>query len=274
MRVVIWADMEGVAGISTWEQVGGGTSLYEEGRRLDTEEVNAAVRGARAAGATEIVVVDGHGGAYPGARAFHSLVPERLEPGAQYVLGHTWSRYVEPLERGCDAVLLVGAHSMSGAAGGVLSHTVSSESWYAVAINGTTVGEAGILAAIAGCWGTPLVFVSGDEAARREAQALLGVGLLTAPVKQGLGRFSARHLAPTDARALIEAEARDALAHRNRWPAPLVFEAPVALQVELTTPDRAEAFRGRVGVEVVGPRTVRATGATFWQAWDAFWHRA
>ncbi|MBM3471543.1 MAG: peptidase M55 [Armatimonadetes bacterium] len=287
MRVVIWADMEGVAGISTWEQVGGSLPLYEEGRRLYTEEINAAVRGALAAGATEVVVIDGHGGSHPGARGFLSLIPERIEPGARYVLGHTWTRHIEPLERGCDAALLVAAHAMSGTPGGVLSHTVSSESWYAATINGTEVGETGIVAAIAGCWNTPVVFLSGDEAVCREAQALLGPELVTAAVKQGLGRFSARHLAPAEARALIESRVREALVRgaatggaatggaptgRQGWPSPLRFAAPVTFQVELTTPDKAEAFRGRAGVEVVGPRTVRAIGENFWHAWDAFWH--
>ncbi len=272
MRVVIWADMEGVAGISTWEQVGGSLPLYEEGRRLYTEEVNAAVRGCRAAGATEVVVIDGHGGSHPGARGFLSLIPERLEPGARYVLGHPWTRHIEPFERGCDAALLVAAHAMSGTPDGVLSHTVSSESWYVATINGTAVGETGIVAAIAGCWNTPVVFLSGDEAVCHEARALLGPEVVTAPVKKGLGRFSARHLPPSEARALIESGAREALARRSGWPAPLRFTAPVTFQVELTTPDRVEAFRGRAGVEVIGPRTVRATGESFWQAWDAFWH--
>jgi len=272
MRVLIWADMEGVSGISTWEQVGGGLPLYEEGRRLYTEEVNAAVRGCLASGATEVVVIDGHGGSHPGARGFLSLIPERLEPGARYVLGHTWTRHIEPFERGCDAALLVAAHAMSGTPDGVLSHTVSSESWYIATINGTPVGETGIVAAIAGCWNIPVVFLSGDEAVCREARALLGPELVTAPVKKGLGRYSARHLPPAEARAIIESGARDAVARRPKWPSPLRFTAPVTFQVELTTPDRAEAYRGRAGVEVVGPRTVRATGENFWQAWDAFWH--
>ncbi|MDR7484648.1 MAG: M55 family metallopeptidase [Armatimonadota bacterium] len=270
---MIWADMEGVAGIASWEQVGGSSPLYEEGRRLYTEEVNAAVRGCRAGGASEITVVDGHGGAYPGARGFMSLIPDRLEPGARYVLGHPWTRHIEPLEQGCDAVLFVGAHAMSGTPDGVLSHTVSTEAWYLATINGTPVGETGIIAAIAGCWKTPGIFVSGDEATCREVQALLGTAVVTAPVKRGLGRYSAAHLSAADARALIEAKAAEALRARSRWPTPLVFAPPVTFQVELATPDRAEAFRGRTGVEIVGPRTVRATGETFWHAWDAFWCR-
>ena len=274
MRVMIWADIEGVAGISHWVQTGGTLPLYEEGRRLYTEEINAAVRGCKEAGANEIVVVDGHGGGFERAPGFLNLIAERLERGAEYVLGYTWARHVEPFEQGCDAVLFVGAHAMAGTPDGVLSHTVSSESWYNATINGTQVGESGIVAAIAGCWGTPAVFVAGDEATCREVQALMGPTVVAAPVKKGLARFGARHLAPTDARVLIETRTADALRNRARWPKPLTFTPPVTFQVELATPDRAASFHGRANVEVTGPRTVRATGQNFWQAWDAFWYRS
>jgi D-amino peptidase len=274
MRVMIWADMEGVAGISTWEHVGGSTPLYPEGRVLYTEEINAAVRGCKKAGATEIIVIDGHGGGFQGAKGFLSLIPDRLESGAEYVLGYTWARYVEPFEQGCDAVLFVGAHAMAGTPDGVLCHTVSSEAWYNATINGTLVGESGIVAAIAGCWNVPGIFVSGDEATCREVQTLCGESVVAASVKKGLSRYGARHLAPADARVLIEEKAAQALSNRENWAKPLTFTPPVTFEVQLATPDRATAFYGRKGVEVVSPRTVRATGENFWQAWDAFWYRA
>ena len=274
MRVMIWADIEGVAGITRWEQVHGTLPLYDEGRRLYTEEVNAAVRACKQAGATEIIVIDGHGGGYRDGLGFLSLIPDRLERGAEYVLGYAWARYVQPFEQGCDAVLFVGAHGMAGTPDAVLSHTVSSESWYNATINGTLVGESGIVAAIAGCWNTPAIFVDGDGATCREVQALIGSQVVAAPVKQGLGRFGARHLAPGDARALIEQRATEALRNRARWPKPLAFTPPVTFQVELATPDRAASFYGRMNVEIIGPRTVRATGKNFWEAWDAFWYRS
>lgn len=271
---MIWADIEGIAGISRWEQVAGKLPLYDEGRLLYTEEINAAVRACKRAGATEIVVVDGHGGGYEGGLGFLSLIPERLERGAEYVLGFAWARHVEPFEQGCDAVLFVGAHAMAGTLDGVLSHTVSSESWYNATINGTLVGESGIIAAIAGCWNTPGIFVAGDEMTCREVQALIGPSVVAVPVKKGLGRFGARHLAPADARVLIEQKAEEALRTRKNWPKPLTFAPPVTFQVELASPDRASAFHGRRNVEIVGPRTVRARGETFWKAWDAFWYRS
>lgn len=124
-RVTLWCDMEGVCGIVNWEQVGPrGGEVYQEGRRLFAAEVDAAVRGAKRAGADEIVVVDCHGAGAP--YTFRSLLVEELEPGAEYVLGAAC--YVEPLE-GWDAALCMGAHAMAGTADGVLSPTVSSERW-------------------------------------------------------------------------------------------------------------------------------------------------
>ncbi len=270
MRVMLFCDMEGVAGISVWEQVNGGAALYEEGRRLYTAEVNAAVRGCKRAGATEIVVIDGHGAG--GAWNFKSLIPEQLESGASYVLGHAWCRYIAPLEQGCDAVLFVGAHAMAGTPDGILCHTVSSQAWYNATINGTLVGESGIVAAIAGSFNTPCVFVSGDAATCREVKALLGPKVVEAPVKEGLGRYSARHLPASDACALIEGGAYKALAARN-WPDPLRFTAPVSFDVELATPDRSVDMVGKPGVEVVNPRKIVSTADTFWKAWDQFWYR-
>lgn len=274
MNVLIFADMEGVSGIQSWEHVGGSSALYDEGRRLYTGEINAAVRGCKAAGATSIVAIDGHGGGYPGGKPFMSWIGDKLEPGAEYVQGYPWARYVTPFEQGtCDCVLFVGAHAMAGTPDGVLCHTVSSEAWYNASINETLVGESGIVAAVAGSFDVPAIFVSGDAATCREVQALLGKEVVTAEVKQGLGRYAARNLAHEDACALIEQQVQAALSNREGWAKPLKFAPPVTFRVELAAPDRANAFLGRTGVEVTGARTVQATGETFWQAWDAFWYR-
>src|SRR6476619_7752479 len=113
--------MEGVAGIVKPEQTSGGDPMYEEGRKLYTEEINAAVRGARAGGATEVVVMDCHGAG--GGWSFNSLVPEMLDPGCEWVVQQMWTGYTGALEQRCDAALFVGMHAMAGTALGVLSHT-------------------------------------------------------------------------------------------------------------------------------------------------------
>src|SRR5437899_1757280 len=123
MRVHIISDMEGVSGIVRWQQVTGGEKAYEEGRRLYTEEINAAVRGARAAGATEVVVMDCHGAG--GGLSFNSLRPDLLDDGCEFVVQREWTEYTGALEDGCDAALFVGMHAMAGTADGQMSHTVS-----------------------------------------------------------------------------------------------------------------------------------------------------
>src|SRR5438874_5665558 len=201
--------MEGVAGIVKWQQVSGGEKLYDEGRVLYTEEINAAVRGAKAAGATEIVVMDCHGAG--GAYDFNSLVPELLDPDCEYVVQEEWTEYTGFLESGCDAALFVGMHAMAGTADGVLSHTVSGQAWQSLRFNGRPVGETGINAALCGHWGCPVLLVTGDRAVCREATELLGERLTTVEVKVGLGPFSARNVTPARARELIEEGAKQAL---------------------------------------------------------------
>ena len=123
MKVHIISDMEGVSGIVKWAQVNGGAPMYEEGRRLYTEEINAAVRGTKAAGATEIVVMDCHGAGK--GWTFNSLIPDELDPDCEWVVQDEWTEYTEFLEQGCDAALFIGMHARAGTELGVLSHTVS-----------------------------------------------------------------------------------------------------------------------------------------------------
>ncbi len=269
MRVLIMTDMEGVSGIVVWEQVNGGAPMYEEGRRLYTEEINAAVRGARAAGATEIVVVDCHGAG--GGWTFNSLIPELLDPGCDWVAHHAWSRYTELLERGCDACLLVGMHARAGTPDGVLCHTISTTTWRNLWFNNDLVGESGINAALCGHYGVPVLLVTGDEATCREVSALLGKGLTTVAVKRGLTRYSARQIPPQRARAMIEAGATRALKNLKAVK-PYVPSKPCTITIELGTVDSAEQFRGRHGVQIVEPLKVVSKGKDWLTAWNQIWH--
>jgi D-amino peptidase len=210
VRVHVISDLEGVAGISKWEQTGAGEPLFEEARRLYTEEINAAVRGARAAGATEIVVMDCHGAGK--GYTFNNLLPELLDAGCDFVVQEEWTGYTDFLEQGCDAALFVGMHARAGTPDGVLNHTVSGREWQNLWFNEVPVGETGINAALCGTWGCPVLLVTGDDATCREAKELLGPGLTTVAVKRGVGSFGARHLAVTRARELIEQGAKGALA--------------------------------------------------------------
>jgi D-amino peptidase len=264
VKVLIISDMEGVAGISRWDQVNAGAAGYEEGRRLYTEEINATIRGAFEGGASEVVVMDCHGAG--GDWSFNSLIPDLLDPRCEFVVQHEWTEYTEMLEEGCDAALFVGQHARAGAERGVLSHTVSSTRWRNLRFNGTTVGEVGINAALCGTWGVPVALVTGDDVVCAESSELLGPQLNTLAVKRGLGRFSARHLSPIKARERLEEAAKTALENVTSAP---VYDpgAPCTIEVELATSDHADVYRHRAGVTLKDPRTIEITAPTWWDAW-------
>ena len=283
MRVVVIGDMEGVSGILKWEQVAsfhlleasgfepsldhmiGGPdvskhSVYMESRRLYTEEVNAAVRGAKAAGATEIVVMDLHGGG-----TFHNLVPELLEPDCEWIV-QEFPGNTELMEEGCDAALFVGMHARAGTPDGVLSHTIKI-SWENVWLNDTLVGETGILAAFCGTWNCPVVLVTGDDTTCRQATELLGDDLTTVSVKRAFGRFSARQVAPRGARQMIEEGAREALRDLGKVP-PYDPGKPCEIRIEFNVPSIVERLSQKPGVEVIGEGIVAARGDDWWSAWS------
>jgi D-amino peptidase len=267
MKVHIISDMEGVAGIVKWQQTTGGDPMNEEGRRLYTEEINAAVRGAKTAGATEVVVMDCHGAG--GGWSFNSLAPELLDLDCEYVVQEEWTSYTGFLESGCDAALFVGMHAMNGAQYGVLNHTVSGQEWQNLTFNGTLVGETGINAALCGTWGVPVLLVTGDRATCDEASALLGNGLTTVAVKEGLGRYSARQVPAQRARKLIEDGAKRALQDRRAVP-PYNPGSPCTIEVEYKVTTAVDKLRRVQGVEVVDARRIRSTADTWWQAWRQF----
>jgi D-amino peptidase len=260
--------MEGVAGIVKWEQTTGGEPLYEEGRKLYTQEINAAVRGAKAAGATEIVVMDCHGAGK--GWTFNSLVPEDLDPACEFVVQDEWTEYTEFLEQGCDAALFVGMHARAGTQDGVMNHTISGRDFQNLWFNGTLVGETGINAALCGTWGCPVLLVTGDEASCREGSELLGDGLTTVVVKRGFGSHSARNLPPGRARELIEAGARQTLSDLSAVGA---YDpgSPCEIRVEYKHTDAAHALRYRAGVERVDARTIVSRADTWWEAWKQFY---
>jgi len=165
MKILISADIEGVAGVFHAEQTRAGNGEYERARAWMTAEANAAVQGAFAGGATEVLVNDSHGG-------FRNLLPDQLDERARLVLGKP--RYLgmmSGLEEGCDAVLMVGYHSRAQGRG-VLAHTINSFAFARVRLNGMELGEAGLYGALAGELGAPVLMASGDDVFVAETRPL------------------------------------------------------------------------------------------------------
>ena len=156
MKILLSADIEGVAGVFNLEQTRPGNAEYERARRWMTEEANAAIRGAFEGGASEVLVNDSHG-------SFRNLIVDALHPRAQYFLGKP--RYLgmmAGLETGCDAVMMLGYHSQAQGRG-VLAHTINSFAFARVEINGEPLGEAGLYGGLATEMGVPVIFGSGDD---------------------------------------------------------------------------------------------------------------
>ena len=270
MKTLIMCDMEGVSGIVVWDQVNGGAPMYEEGRKLYTEEINAAVRGAKRAGSTEIVVVDCHGAG--GDWSFNSLIPEMLDPDCTWVAHHPWSRYTELLEQGADACLLVGMHARNNTEDGVLCHTISTVKWHNLWFNDDLVGEVGVNAALCGHYDCPILLVTGDEAVCRESKALLGDGLTTVAVKKGLTRYSARQIPPVRAREMIEEGAYQALQNLQAVK-PYKLTSPTTIMIEVDRVEKMADFKDRYRVKLdMENQRVYSRGDDWMTAWNQIWH--
>jgi D-amino peptidase len=200
---------------------------------------------------------------------FNSLLPEDLEPDCEYVVQEEWTEYTEFLEQGVDAALFVGMHARAGAGDGVLNHTVSGPDFQNLWFNGTLVGETGINAALCGTWGCPVLLVTGDDAACREGTELLGDGLTTVEVKQGLGVKSARLRQPGRARQLVEAGSKQALSDLKAVE-PYDPGRPCEIKVEYKWTAPAASLRHRAGVELLDARTIVSRADDWWTAWKQF----
>jgi D-amino peptidase len=253
MKIYILADMEGISGIRTMPMVKRDSpGEYAEGRRLMNEDINAAIEAAFDSGATEVVACDTHGGG-------GQVILREMDPRALYETPAQPSggRLMPALDDSFDGAILLGHHARAGTLNGFLDHTMSSRQWFEYRINGQPVGEIGIEAAYAGHFGVPVIAVSGDEAAVREAQDLLGP-VEGAVVKWGVGRNRARCLAlPVAHQAIRDAVARG-IASIERM-TPFQPELPAVVELTLYRSDYADAFAAKPGVERVDARTVRRT---------------
>lgn len=247
MKIYIGTDMEGVSGIHRVEYVERGSDRYEEGRRLLTGDVNAAVEGALAAGAKEIHVCDGHGG------GDHFLI-EKIHPAA--IVDHaTGGRWWGELDESFDGLFWVGGHAMAGTPNAFLDHTQSSTSWYNYYLNGRKCGEIGQFACIAGHFGVPMLLVAGDRACCAEAADFFP-GVTTVEVKYARARNTAVVMAPERAQQLIREGARKAIGLIGTVK-PFVIEPPIEVKLELYRADYADGFAAHRGTERVDARCVR-----------------
>ncbi len=271
MRVYISVDMEGVAGIVHEDQTDPidprHAAAYARSCRLMTAEANAAIEGALAAGATAICVNDSHW-------LMRNLIADELHDAAELICGGPKAlSMMEGVDGGFDAVACIGYHGMAGTADAVIDHTYT-DRVHEVRVNGQPFGELGLNAALAGTWGVPVALVSGDRAIAAETAATLGDHVETVVVKEGLGRFAARSVAPAVARRRIHDGMKRALGHHHP---PFTVETPVTFSVDFARSQMAEMALLIPGSQRVGGRTVEYTHDDYreaFRAWRAMYNLA
>ena len=183
-KIYVVTDLEGISGVYKFTQTREtDTPLARQAREFFMGDLAAVVQGLRAGGATEIVVLDGHGN--------QALLPELMAPGAKYITGLPRPETFPALDSTYAGVVFLGFHAMMGTPDGVLNHTQASKTenryWY----NGVESGELAQCAAVAGHFGVPPIMVSGDEATCREAEKFFGKSCVTVAVKKGIAREAA-----------------------------------------------------------------------------------
>lgn len=232
LKVFISVDMEGVCGVVHWEDVSRSGKDYDLFRRLMTEETNAAIEGALAAGATEILVRDSHGSA-------RNILPDLLHPKADLLRDWAYSplSMMEGIDETFDAVIFIGYHARANTPDATLDHTMSSSAVYEVTLNGKKMPEAGINAYIAGNFGVPIALVAGDTAICQQVTELFGE-VETVAVKEGIGN-AARMLHPKKAQELIKKKTTEALSRLSDFK-PFTFTPPYTMEITFRDEWRAE----------------------------------
>jgi D-amino peptidase len=256
-KVFISADMEGISGISASDQLSATGSEYGRSRKMMADDVNAAIRGARAGGATTILVNDSHG-------SMRNLRLEDLEPGVS-LISHSFKRsgMMEGLDDSFDAVIFVGYHAKAGHPGGLFAHTGSGVV-RDVRVNGVSMGEGGLNTTVAAWYGVPVVLVTGDDVAVKQV-AEIATTAKTVAVKRAINPRAVELRAFKDAHADIERGAREGVAGAKKFPPRRDASYRVEVQFqEVAIPEVAENLPG---MQRPAPDTIAFTQDTMPKAY-------
>lgn len=264
MNLYISSDMEGVAGVCAWEQVDARTPHpeYAPFQHYYTQEVRAAIEGARAAGARDVTVNDSHG-------PMRNLLLDELPDDVRTIFGNRKPfSMVQNADAGFAGAFFIGYHGGVGEADAVLCHTYTPSVVHGVRVNGLPCSEATLNAGLLGAFGVPLLLVSGDRTTVEGVQRVMP-WVRGAIVKESIGTFAAESLVPAAARRLIRREAEAAFAHRDA--AQLFrFEPPLVLDVDLVKTEQADLVATIPQFERTGARSVRFTHDAFPVLFKAF----
>ena len=236
MKILIAADMEGITGVVHWDQVNPNHPEYSRFRKLMTEDVNAAIRGAFAGGATSVAVTDGHNNG-------RNILIEELDFRATLNSGSPSPlSMVQGVDEDVAGVMYVGYHGRMGAVNAILDHTWSDERVSGLWINDRAFGEAGLNGAVCGHFNVPIIMASGDQTLCAEVQEFFGNKIEIAQVKKAVSRMSAECLPPAVTASLIEEVAKRAVINLKSKKAPKPFKVtkPIKMILEFEQSDMAD----------------------------------
>jgi D-amino peptidase len=257
MRILISADIEGVAGVIHSVQLvpadvatKSGRPIspdYQWARQLLAQEVNAAIEGAFEGGADDVIVNEGHDG-------MRNIIPTELDPRARLINGYLKPfAMMQGIDMGIDAAFFVGYHAAANTRGAVIAHTYQG-TVSNLRINGIRMGETGGNATLAGYFNVPVVFISGDDKVVKEAHALLGEDLIGVAVKEGISANAAIHMHPDRAREAIYIGARQAMGLAGKAKSYQVT-SPVRVEVDWLNASMADYVMRLPGAIRAGDRT-------------------
>lgn len=256
--------MEGVAGVCAWEQVDARSPHTEFAtfRRYYTQEVRSAIEGARAAGATDVLVNDSHG-------PMRNLFLDELPDDVRIIFGSRKPfSMVQDADGGFQGAFFIGYHGAAGDADAVLCHTYTPSVVYDVRINDVRCSEATLNAGLLGCYGVPLLLVTGDrvtvEGAREQMPWVRGV-----VVKDSIGSFAASSMLPSTAQRAIRRGAEEAVRDASAAK-PYCFTPPFVLDVQLVTTAQTDLVATIPGFERTGSRSVRFVDDSYPVVFKAF----
>jgi D-amino peptidase len=248
-KVYISVDLEGISGINGDDQTSAGAAEYGRARKLMAEDANAAIRGAFEGGATDVLLNDSHG-------SQRNLLPEDLDPRAR-LISHSFKRHgmMEGLDESFDAIIFVGYHAKADSPRGVFAHTGSGVV-RDLQINGQSVGEGGMNAALARWYGVPVVMVTGDDVAVEQQKETVP-GIRTVAVKRAINMRAVELRPLADARREIQLAAKESVGAARKPARERLTAYVVRIQFRnFTIPEVASAFRE---VRLVAPDTVEFT---------------
>lgn len=267
MNVFVSVDIEGISGVVHGDMMMPTAREYDRGRRLMTEDANAAIEGVVQAGAEYVLVCDGHG-------PMRNLLIEELHPAAELVSGTGDAKDYCQLEGAdsarFDAAVFVGYHAMAKTPRAIHPHTIAGAAIAELRINGRPHGETGVNAAVLASLGIPTVMVTGDETTMAEARNFLGETIETVAVKRASGRNAAICRPLAAARADITAAAARAVRHRANVPLYRPDE-PWRLEVDFNTMPQWDRAARTAGVERLAPLTVAIHGDNPWEQYRTLW---